>query len=254
MPLSKAKKNLRDIKTNWDEFAKTDPLWSILPFPEKKGNRWTIEELFAHGVREIRSVMDFLAEIAASCGRNRALDFGCGVGRLTQALAAYFREAVGVDISEVMIRLAQEHNPRPDQCRYLVNDKPDLEIFSAGYFDFVYSNIVFQHIPPDLTFGYIREFIRILKPGGLIVFQMTTEELPAAGTKARELFRKLAPRSVRQAYKKMKFGTWAIKDMYCIPAQEMVSFISAHGGRIVAAADDRMSLPRYKGKRYVVTK
>jgi SAM-dependent methyltransferase len=246
--------DLRDIKANWEEFARTDPLWSILPIPEKKGNRWTIEDMFEHGRNEITSLMDYLAGMKLTGGRGRALDFGCGVGRLTQALALFFTATVGVDISETMIRLAEQYNPFPDRCRYLANNRSDLRVFANNYFDFIYSNIVFQHIPPDLTFEYIRDFIRILKPGGLIVYQMTTEELPIAGTKARNVFRKLAPRFLRQAYKKAKFGTWAIKDMYCIPDKEMSRFVKENGGRILAALDDKMSLPRYKGKRYIITK
>jgi ubiquinone/menaquinone biosynthesis C-methylase UbiE len=254
MPLSKSKKDLHDIKANWEEFAKADPLWSILPIPEKKGNRWTIEDMFAHGRDEIDSLMDSLAGLNLTCGRERALDFGCGVGRLTQALALYFAATVGVDISETMIRLAIQYNPFPDRCRYLANNRSDLRIFANDHFDFIYSNIVFQHIPPDLTFEYIRDFIRIIKPGGLIVYQMTTEELPIAGTKARNVFRKLAPRFLRHLYKKAKFGTWAIKDMYCISDSDMTRFVKETGGRILAAPDDKISLPRYKGKRYVVTK
>jgi len=254
MPLTKTKKNLHDIHANWEEFAKADPLWSILPIPEKKGNRWTIEDMFDHGRKEISSLMDFLVGMDLTCDRGRALDFGCGVGRLTQALALYFTDTVGVDISETMIRLAVKHNPLPDRCRYLANNRSDLRIFENDHFDFIYSNIVFQHIPPDLTFEYIRDFIRIIKPGGLIVYQMTTEELPIAGTKARNVFRRLAPRFLRQLYKKAKFGTWAIKDMYCIPDIDITRFIKENGGRILAAPDDKMSLPRYKGKRYVVTK
>ena len=38
-------------------------------------------------------------------------------------------------------------------------------------FDFIYSNIVLQHIPREAQFGYVREFGRILKPGGIAVFQ-----------------------------------------------------------------------------------
>jgi ubiquinone/menaquinone biosynthesis C-methylase UbiE len=210
--------------------------------------------MFVHGREEIDSLMEYLTRMNLNCARGKALDFGCGVGRLTQARAVHFKETFGVDISENMIRLAKKYNPFPDRCQYTVNNRSDLRIFGNDQFDLIYSNIVFQHIPPDLTFEYIRDFIRILKPGGLIVYQMTTEELPIVGTKARNAFRRIAPRFLRQAYKKVKFGTWAIKDMYCIPDQKMTRFITDNGGRILVSVDDRISLPRYQGKRYVVTK
>jgi ubiquinone/menaquinone biosynthesis C-methylase UbiE len=49
----------------------------------------------------------------------------------------------------------------------LVNDQDDLRIFPDNTFDFIYSNFVLQHIKPDYTKAYIREFLRVLAPGGI---------------------------------------------------------------------------------------
>jgi len=105
----------------------------------------------------------------------RALDFGCGVGRLTQALGAAFERADGVDISETMIDLAREHNQLGDRCAYHVNLASDLALFPDASFDFVFSTIVLQHNPPAAATHYIEEFGRILAPGGIAVFDMTAE-------------------------------------------------------------------------------
>lgn len=245
---------LKDIKDNWEEFARVDPLWSILPEPDKKNNRWTIQELFHTGEIEIRSVMEQLAQIPVRRLDGRALDFGCGVGRLSQALAGYFQEVWGVDISCRMIELAEKYNLHPDRCRFLVNDQPDLRLFPDDYFDFIYSNIVFQHIPPALTFGYLKEFLRIIKTGGIVVFQMTTRPRFSLGTLLRLAFNRLAPPGLRRIYKQKKYGTWAIKDMYCISEETIRRHLAAHGGQVLAAVDDQMSLPRFLGKRYVVTR
>jgi hypothetical protein len=53
----------------------------------------------------------------------------------------------------------------------------------AASFDFIYSDIALQHIPPDQSRAYIAEFLRVLRPGGLAVFQLTAEhrEAGAAG-------------------------------------------------------------------------
>ncbi len=245
---------LKDIKANWEEFARTDPLWSILPMADKKNNRWTIQELFLTGQDEIRSVMEHVNRIGIPVGSQRALDFGCGVGRLTHALADHFKEVWGVDISAGMIDLAEKYNLRPDRCRFLVNEREDLRDFPDQYFDLIYSNIVFQHIPPRLTYGYLREFLRLVKPNGFIVYQMTTSRRPGLATTARALLKKIAPTFLRRIYKKKKYGTWAIKDMYCIPEKEMMAFIASSGGRILDVVEDRISWPRFLGKRYVVTR
>ena len=99
---------LRQLQKNWDEFGKKDPLWAIITWPEKKGNKWEREEFFSTGRDEIDSVMAYLKSLHLEIARRRALDFGCGVGRLTQALARHFDSVVGVDIAPSMLRLAKK--------------------------------------------------------------------------------------------------------------------------------------------------
>jgi cyclopropane fatty-acyl-phospholipid synthase-like methyltransferase len=53
----------------------------------RKGRRWTTEEFFATGVTEIAALMAEARGFGLPASRRRALDFGCGLGRLTQALA-----------------------------------------------------------------------------------------------------------------------------------------------------------------------
>jgi SAM-dependent methyltransferase len=39
-------------------------------------------------------------------------------------------------------------------------------------FDFIVSNIVLKHVPPEIACSYIREFLRVLAPEGIAVFQL----------------------------------------------------------------------------------
>ncbi|MEO0142758.1 MAG: class I SAM-dependent methyltransferase [candidate division WOR-3 bacterium] len=244
---------IKKIQRNWDEFAQKDPLWAILPIPEKKDNRWKIEDLFATGRDEIKSVMDYIEGLGIKIEHKKALDFGCGVGRLTQALCGYFDECIGVDISFKMLKLAQQYNRYPERCLYILNCSPDLKIFKDNTFDLIYSNIVFQHLEQKFTLAYIREFIRILKKRGLIIFQVTTGII-GLGNKLRRALNYLLPQTIRQIYKKIKYKTWAIKDMYCINEKFLNNFIKAIGGDIIDVVDDYSSMPRYRGKRYCITK
>lgn len=243
---------LRDIKHNWDEFAKSDPLWSILPLPEKKNNVWSPEELFETGREEIESVINYIRSLNITFGNTRALDFGCGVGRLTQALASYFDICYGVDISAKMLELASRYNHYAERCIYILNDANDLTIFKNNTFDFIYSNIVFQHIPPPYSLGYIKEFLRIIKPNGLIIFQITVEQVPIVGTQIRDFIKRMTPIPLRRLYKRFRYGTWAIKDMYCIKKENLNHFIEEHGGRIIDTVSDPSTLPRYRGLRYCI--
>jgi SAM-dependent methyltransferase len=163
----------------WEQHAQHDPLWAILSDPTKKGRKWDLPAFFETGAREISIVLYRLAELDLEISRKAALDFGCGVGRLTQALGAHFDQAVGVDISPTMIRLAEKLNRHPGRVRYLSNSREDLSIFDASAFDFIYSDIVLQHVPPASTRKYLPEFVRILKKGGVLVFQLPSHPRPA---------------------------------------------------------------------------
>jgi SAM-dependent methyltransferase len=166
---------LSELQRDWEEFGRIDPLWAILTDPSKKNNRWDPQEFFATGEAEIECLMDRVATLSLSLRRGRALDFGCGVGRLTQALCKHFEQCSGVDIASSMIELAREYNRFGDRCQYYVNAAADLRLFEDDRFDFVYSNIVLQHIPPEYSTRYIREFLRVLTPGGLAAFQLPSE-------------------------------------------------------------------------------
>ena len=159
-------------KQEWEELASVDPLWAILTSAERRGGRWELAEFFDTGEAEISEVLKLADDLGEPVRRERALDFGCGVGRLSRPLGERFRECVGLDISEGMVKLARELNEDRPSCRFVVNDAPDLERFDSASFDFVYSSLVLQHMPSaEMVEAYVGEFLRVLRPGGLAVFQ-----------------------------------------------------------------------------------
>jgi SAM-dependent methyltransferase len=161
--------NLERLKSNWDSLAERDALFAILTDHRRVGGKWDIAEFMATGEAEIETVMHHLASIR--CVPNhagKALDFGCGVGRVTQALAPRFASCVGVDISPQMIDKAKSLNQYA-HCRYVANSAEQLP-FADASFSFIYSNIVLQHVPRRFSTAYLREFVRVLAPGGVLVF------------------------------------------------------------------------------------
>ena len=160
---------LGSLKDDWESLAERDALHAILTDATKAGGQWNIEEFMATGNAEIGMLMRHLAGLGYLPNREgAALDFGCGVGRLTQALGRYFGSCVGVDISQTMIQRAQSLNELP-HCQYVATSEIPLP-FPTAAFSFVYSNIVLQHIPQHFAKKYLREFVRVLAPGGLLVF------------------------------------------------------------------------------------
>ena len=129
--------DLGELQRHWDAFGRQDPFWAILSHPAHRGNRWPLEEFFETGQVEVAAVMAEAARHGLPHAKRRALDFGCGAGRLTQAMADHFDAALGIDVAPSMIALAREHNRHGNRCAYEVNDRPDLSRWPDASFDLV---------------------------------------------------------------------------------------------------------------------
>ena len=165
------------LQQDWDDLADIDPLWAICSDPSKQFNRWRLDEFFATGRRQIEKVLDEVKSLESNLDKGAALDFGCGIGRLTQALAQEFDVVYGVDISSQMIKLAIEFNQFGEKCKYIVNARKDLRFLADSSLDFVYTYIVLQHMPSEMVAGYLKEFIRVLRPRGILMFQIPVKNL-----------------------------------------------------------------------------
>ncbi|MBX9879505.1 MAG: class I SAM-dependent methyltransferase [Candidatus Obscuribacterales bacterium] len=244
--------DLKQLEQNWNEFGRRDPFWAILSFPGKEGNKWNRDEFFRTGRDEIDKALEFVGQQGLRINYGSALDFGCGAGRLTQALAQRFEKTYGVDIAESMIKLAKEYNQYPESCFYEVNRQPNLSQFVDGQFNFIYSCRVLQHMKPEYALNYVREFIRILAPGGVIVFQEPTEKLPGQNTQILEapkgikaIVKSLIPRPLLNWYFKTRMGYLCKQqqqtpqmEMYGIPVEEMKRFVESHGAIVKAVVPD----------------
>ena len=220
---------------DWNELAQLDPHWAILTSPGKRFGRWDSEEFFATGTAEAEAFMRRVDELGLPHGRGRALDFGCGLGRMTRALAEHFEECVGVDISEEMIRGARDANADVEGVSFVVNRADDLSQFADAGFDLVYSVIVLQHVPDRAAIeSYVREFCRVLRPGGLAVFTLPSH-IPA-------IFRLQWRRRLYQAlrrvgvspellYRRLRLMPIA---MSYVAERDMSSVVESEGARMVA--------------------
>jgi len=167
---------IEDSGTFWDQHAQRDPLWAILSDPSKVGRTWDVERFFQTGAAEIASLLYQLDSRSIAMRRRSALDFGCGVGRLTQALGPHFDRVLGVDVSPRMITLARKMNRFPQKVSYTANQAADLRVLDDAEFDFIVSNLVLQHLRPESTLRYLDEFFRVLTPGGVLVFQLPSHK------------------------------------------------------------------------------
>ena len=102
----------------------------------------------------------------------QALEIGCGVGRLLKPLSERVACAVGVDLSKEMIALGRDYCAgRPNIELHRTDGS--LDFLADGRFDFVFSHIVFQHLPrKTYVERYLREAHRVLKAGGILRVQV----------------------------------------------------------------------------------
>ena len=160
---------LEQVRRDWTTLGATEPLWAVCVDPDKRGGGWDDDEFLASGVTEIQPAVDRLAELDILPERSRALDFGCGAGRLSNALAMHFESVVGVDISPPMLEQARRLDRSGGRIDFHLNESADLSAFDDDSFDLVYSDLVLQHLPPEIAEGYVREFARVVRPGGAMV-------------------------------------------------------------------------------------
>ena len=100
-----------------------------------------------------------------------AVEIGSGLGRVCAALSERFDRVVGIDVAEGMVSRAAELVDNP-AVTFQVGDGTSLRPLADRSADLVLSFTVFQHaLRPSVVEGYIAEAARVLRPGGVFVFQ-----------------------------------------------------------------------------------
>jgi SAM-dependent methyltransferase len=228
-------------RKEWNDLARIDAMWAVCSVDGRQGN-WNPQEFFASGEAEVAGILGGLEEQGFAPKRRRALDFGCGLGRLSAALATRFDEVIGVDISSEMITRARELNTAAANCDFAVSDQGDLSMFADASFDFVLSLIALQHVSSrSVIRTYIREFVRVAAPGSVIVFQLPSRV--AWRVRAHPL--RLANRVGRSAALLPERMRKALLPhsmrLVALPEREVIATLEAVGATVLAAFPDNRS-------------
>ena len=214
---------------DWNELAQLDPYWAILTSPGKRYGRWDSAEFFATGKAEVDALMERASQLGLPQRRGRAL-------------ADEFDECVGVDISENMVTGAREAHADVDGVSFVVNRASDLRRFADGSFDLVYSAIALQHVPDRHTIeSYIAEFCRVLRPGGLAVFNLPSH-IPAIYRLQwrRRLYLALRRLGVSASILYRRLHLVPIAMSY-VPERDIVRLVDSNNARMVAVETQRAS-------------
>ena len=248
---------LSESKTAWDDLGRMDPLWSILTAEGKRYGKWEIENFFRSGEEDVNALLSKATALGYPKRKETALDFGCGVGRLTRALGQHFEKCWGVDIAESMINHAMELNRDHKNLHFQVNDREDLSVFRDCAFDIVTSILTLQHVPRRCTIeAYITDFVRIVREGGIVVFQLPTYVpliwLQNIRSKAYYLLRKVGfkPTVLYETLRLVPMENTYIK------RGEVLRLVNSSGGTVLHLEEHRTSgtFPWRVGTYYVTKK
>lgn len=239
--------DLRHVEATWDSYAREDALWSILTAPGKEGGQWDLDEFYDTGEAEVVAIIELLERLGLSPETARALDFGCGVGRLTRAMGSRFDWVVGVDVSAEMIARAQRLNGGRTNLTWIHNPHPGLPDIEDRSIDFIYTRLVLQHMPTAAALGYLSEFARVLAPRGLLVFQYPCGniETQARPGPIRRVLRRL------RAFLRPAPPRPLIMEMHGHPVSGVVDQVQRSGLRLHAILDDSGSAPPDDAYMYI---
>ncbi|MFI7586679.1 class I SAM-dependent methyltransferase [Spongisporangium articulatum] len=242
-----------ELQEDWTRLGADDPLWAVYVAPGTKGGKWDVEKFFALGRAEVDGALAQLPSLGLAPNLGAALDFGCGVGRLSQALAAHVDRVTGVDISPPMLAKAREFAADrgfADRIEFVLNEATDLAVVPDASIDVVYSSLVLQHMPPELQRGYLREFTRVLAPGGVAIFQVASR--PTASLKG-FVFRH-APWPLLRWAQKTLLGYPAPMRMSALPPDVVREAIEGTGARLAGSVEDETYGGHWHYTRYYVTR
>ncbi len=254
---------IKELQKNWNQFGEKDPMWAIITRPGKEGGKWDKESFFETGRKEINRMFRYLQSREVATPKGRALDFGCGIGRLTQALAPHFDHVYGVDIAPAMIEMAASHNQFGEKCQYFLNEVDDLALFEDQSFAFVYSNITLQHMEPRYSKKYITEFLRLLAPGGKLLFQVPSEpvipENSGVGTLLRIGLRRIFGNSLnhiinRISQLKNTFQKEPRMEMYGLPKEDVCKLLTVPGIHILDISTNSNAGSSWISLQYLVSR
>lgn len=165
------------IEKKWEYFGETNPYFAVLTHDKFKSvniDAAALNDFFESGAEYVERIWREIEEnFQTEFTPRRAIDFGCGVGRITLPIAARCETAVGVDISENMLREARRNSEKynSNNVSFVKGDNQLSEV--GGEFDFVHSFIVFQHIEPQIGEAIFKKLVGMLADGGIGVVHFT---------------------------------------------------------------------------------
>lgn len=171
-------KLIKKVENTWSQLGQEDAHWSVITNEKfrKESINEHLDDFFAMGENDVARVDVALNRAGTSLSDiNSAIDFGCGVGRLSIPLAKRCHHVLGVDISSTHLREARTNIQREEI------DNLDLALVGSvdairelPEADLVFSLIVLQHNSPPVMLEILKALCSRVKGGGYLFIQTPT--------------------------------------------------------------------------------
>ncbi|MBZ5513976.1 MAG: class I SAM-dependent methyltransferase [Acidobacteriia bacterium] len=149
----------------WNLMALYDPVHAVCSEAEDE------RDLYESGTVQVSMMKDL-----GLLGRDKdALHIGCGIGRIELNIAGHVHFALGIDVSERMVKIARR-KVQAENVGFALGSGRDLSPLRDHSFDLCYSFIAFQHMPRPVVANYFQQVTKKLKPGGRLFFQIPIDE------------------------------------------------------------------------------
>jgi SAM-dependent methyltransferase len=174
-----------NMRHDWDERARQDAFKYIASWRED----WDEASFFESGEQDyLRFVDPFLQRIQFAPATKSMVEFGSGVGRMTRSFAGRFGSVFAVDISREMQERAKKLLTSYLNIHWILSSGESSLSIEDNSVDFVFSYLVLQHIPDKaVLFSSIAEMLRVLRPGGVFLFQFNGSDRPTMNWKGRAI-------------------------------------------------------------------
>ncbi len=237
---------------NWEGLAKEDPLWSICTNPDMKGNRWDMDAFFDTGKMEVDTLWTLLQNHnAVPDDIEIAIDFGCGIGRLSRALTPYFDQVIGIDAAPSMIAQAKESNiDYKAKLDFKTNELTSLPIVEDNSISFIMSMIVLQHIPTVQSQEFVGSFIKKLKSGGILLIQVPSKDI----RKPNLIQRIKSTIKIKERLAQVGIGKGFNMSMNCISEDSIQNITEQENAVILKTLYTNHTEPEYNGKLKIMAK
>ena len=225
-----------EVSHSWERFAEADPYVYILTSLKSADTR----EFWRSGEHIVNT--ELLPALKAQSVRPCVgLEIGSGIGRLAFPLARHFHEVLAVDIARGMVQRATSfaHNNGIRNVSFVsISGPEDLLQQAANYAgscDFIYSLLVFQHIPQfSMIQGYLHVIRVLLQERGLAYLQFDTRPKTLAYRLKTRLPDLLLPRFWRRGIRRIRRSP-----------EEIEGAIERAGLEIIAQLTPRTAYHRY---------